>query len=83
MSILSIELNDKTQQQLTVIAGIKAEPEVKLIRQAIQNYLEEELDALEDEAIWQEYNTTGGIEHERVMLWLEALARGENAKCPR
>ncbi len=83
MATLSIQVDDQIKAKLSALAGIKAENENNLVQAAIQNYLEEELDALEDEAIWQEYNTTGGIEHARVMLWLEALARGENAKCPR
>ena len=83
MATLSIQIDDQTKAKLSALAGIKSENEMALVQSAIQNYLDEELDALEDEAIWREYQQNGGVEHERVMLWLEALARGEDAKCPR
>lgn len=85
---LGVKLDEQTRARLqTVARGMDRAPHW-VIKTALLEYLEREELALserqEDEARWARYQETGqAVSQEKVMAWLDALAAGEQAECPK
>ncbi|MDP2828672.1 MAG: hypothetical protein Q8O37_08700 [Sulfuricellaceae bacterium] len=85
---LGIKLDEATRERLKSLAQAKDRAPHWVIKTALLEYLEREEAAeherLEDEARWAHYQAEGqAIEQERVMAWLDQLAEGQRAPCPR
>jgi predicted transcriptional regulator len=85
---LGIKLDEATRDRLKSLAQAKDRAPHWVIKTALLEYLEREEAAererQEDEARWAHYQAAGqAIEQERVMAWLDQLAEGRRAPCPR
>ena len=83
MKNLTLELEATTLHSLNQLADTKAESVSGLIRQAINDYLEKEREAVEDDSRYLDCLENGGIDNQTAIAWLEALGRGEHQPCPR
>ncbi len=83
-----IKLDDKTRNRLKELAEKRNRSPHWLMKTAIESYLErEELyeqEKAEDMARWEHYQLTGAaVSHETVTDWLQKLAEGHDAPCPK
>jgi predicted transcriptional regulator len=85
---LGIKLDDATRDRLKSLARTMDRAPHWVIKTALLEYLAREeaaeLERQEDEARWARYQAEGqAIEQERVIAWLDQLAEGQPAPCPR
>jgi predicted transcriptional regulator len=85
---LGIKLDEATRDRLKSLAQAKDRAPHWVIKTALLEYLEREeateRERQEDEARWVHYLAEGqAIEQDRVMAWLDQLAEGRRAPCPR
>lgn len=85
---IGIKVDEDTRARLKALATAQDRTPHWIVRKALAEYLEREerieRERAEDAARWERYVLTGeAIAHDRVRGWLESLARGEEAECPR
>ncbi|MBU1665600.1 MAG: toxin-antitoxin system [Gammaproteobacteria bacterium] len=85
---LGLKLDEATRERLKSLAQSKDRAPHWVIKTALLEYLAREEAAererREDEARWARYLAEGqAIEQGRVMAWLDQLAEGQRAPCPR
>ena len=85
---IGVKIDEETRARLQVLADAMDRSPHWVVKEAIARYLERgearEQERAEDEARWEHHVLTGeAVSHERVRSWLEALAAGEDAPCPR
>jgi predicted transcriptional regulator len=85
---LGIKLDDATRERLKTLARAKDRAPHWVIKTALLEYLAREeaaeLERQEDEVRWARYQAEGqAIEQKRVIDWLDQLAEGMRAPCPR
>ena len=85
---IGIKVDETVRERLRALALAKNRTPHWVLREALAEYLTREeareKERLEDEARWNRYALTGqAVSHERVREWLEALAEGQDAECPR
>lgn len=85
---IGVKIDEATRDRLRELAEAKNRSPHWLMKEALGEYLtreeEKERERREDEERWEHYALTGeAIPHERVREWLDALAEGRDAKCPR
>lgn len=83
-----VKLDEATQQRLKTVARSLDRAPHWVIKTALIEYLNREEARIreyeEDQARWDRFQQTGqAIEQERVMQWLDALAAGRKAPCPK
>jgi predicted transcriptional regulator len=83
-----IKLDDDTRKRLKALGEIRHRSPHWLMCTAIQAYLEREeayeQEKQEDMERWERYQLTGAaISHDTATQWLEKLANGTNAPCPK
>jgi len=87
MATLGIKVDDATRTRLRALAKAKDRSPHWVLRTALAEYLDreerQERERCEDEARWERYVLTGkAIPHERVRVWLQALADGQDLPQP-
>lgn len=85
---IGVKVDQEIRARLQALADAMDRSPHWLVKEAIAQYLDRgearERERLEDEARWERYVLTGeAVSHERVRGWLEALAAGEDAPCPK
>lgn len=83
-----IKLDPATRERLKALGKLKKRAPHFLMKEAIASYLEREeryeRERREDAERWEKYQLTGeAVSHERATAWLEELAQGKAAPCPR
>jgi len=81
-----VKLDAETQQRLKAVASSLDRAPHWVMKAALADYLERQETFLrekeEDDRRWQRFQESGqGIEQERVMQWLDALAAGRKDSC--
>lgn len=84
---LGIKLDDSTRERLKTLAHSLDRAPHWVIKTALIEYLDRQEAALkerlEEEARWTRYQDSGeAIPQDRVMAWLDALAKGRKEPCP-
>lgn len=87
-STSGIKLDAGTRKRLKDLGDARDRSPHWLMRTAIEQYLEREeiyeREKREDMERWERYQLTGeGVTHEAAALWLDDLAQGRIAPCPR
>ena len=85
---LGIKVDETTRARLIALAEAKGRTPHWILKTAVAQYLEhaerEERERREDAARWERYMLTGeAIDHGVATAWLQALAEGVDAPCPR
>ena len=85
---LGIKVDETTRARLIALAEAKDRTPHWILRTAVAEYLEREehkaRERREDAARWERYLLTGeAIDPDVATTWLEALAEGVDAPCPR
>lgn len=85
---LGLKVDEALRERLTRVADALDRTPHWVMKTALEAFLTGEerrlAEAAEDEARWARYELTGeAVPHTEVKAWLEALARGESAPCPR
>ena len=83
-----IKLDDDIRKRLKALGELRNRSPHWLMRTAIQSYLEREenyeREKREDMDRWDRYQLTGVfISHDKAAEWLDKLARGTDAPCPK
>ncbi len=83
-----IKLDETTRQRLKELGKLKNRTPHYLMKAAIESYLDREeqyeSEKREDQERWERYELTGeAISHETATEWLNKLAQGKAAKCPK
>jgi len=83
-----IKLDDDTRKRLKALGELRNRSPHWLMRTAIQSYLEHEenyeREKREDMDRWERYQLSGvAIPHDTAAEWLNKLADGTDAPCPR
>jgi predicted transcriptional regulator len=83
-----IKLDESVRQRLRLLGETRNRSPHWLMRNAIETYLDREeqyeREKQEDAGRWLSYQTTGqAVTHQRAVKWLESLAAGKAAKCPK
>lgn len=87
-STVGVKLDDETRERLKHVADELERTPHWVIKTALAEYLDREEAALkerhEDAARWARYQESGqAIPQKQVMQWLDALAAGRKAPCPK
>jgi predicted transcriptional regulator len=85
---IGVKIDEEVRARLRALAEAKNRTPHWVVKEAISEYLNREeareRERIEDEARWERYALTGeAVPHEKVREWLEALADGDEARCPR
>ena len=85
---IGVKIDEETRERLKALAAAMDRSPHWVVKEALAEYLARgearERERREDEARWEHYVMTGeAVPHDRVRTWLEALAAGEDAACPR
>jgi predicted transcriptional regulator len=83
-----VKLDADVQRRLTALAHIRDRSPHWLMCKAIETYLEREekfeREKREDMERWERYQLTGvAVPHEKAAAWLDKLAQGKVASCPK
>lgn len=83
-----IKLNKDILNQLKALAKLRRRSPQRLMKQALEAYLEQEerygREKREDEERWERYQLTGeSVPHDVASDWLKQLAHGKAASCPK
>lgn len=84
----AIKLDEPTRQRLKSLGQKLDRSPHWIMKKAIEQYLSDQerywREREEDEARWQEYQTTGhAIPHAEVARWLESLGTDHELPCPK
>lgn len=82
MSTLSVEIDDKTQLELSALAAVSHQSVDDLVRKAISELVTHERENREDDERWADYLKNGGVDSARVAGWLSDWAEGKRSPCP-
>lgn len=85
---LGVKVDEATRTRLAALAEIKDRSPHWILRTALEEYLareeHRERERREDGERWERYMATGeAVPGPNVRAWLEALAAGNDAPCPR
>lgn len=88
MTTQGVKLDEETRARLKSLGQLKKRSPHFLMKEAILTYLEREenyeQEKQEDEERWERYQLTGhAISHDAASEWLERLAEGKAAECPK